>query len=608
MNRQSNKINGFIVSLLIMLLAFGTANAQKLTPHYSTSIAPNSNGYYDFLPQGYSSTGTTLYPLMIFIHGMGEYGDGSSTYLWKVAKHGPIHVIKYDTWPTSFSVNGKSYKFVIVAPQWKSQATVSNVNALIDYAVKHYKVDPKRVYLTGLSAGGGVVESVSADGTVGKRIAATVEFCGTSTPSVTRATNIINNGVAFWGIHNKYDDVVSVSKTIDWVSDILSVKSTAHAKKTIPSASGHNCWTSRYVTTWTDGGLNIYQWMLQYARGTVSTTTNSVPVASAGSDKTITLPTNKITLYGSGKDADGSISKYYWSKVSGPSSYAFSSTTSATTTISNLVGGTYVFRLKVTDNAGATDYDDVNVYVNSSTTSTTITYTKREAENYTGMTGVVKQATTDVGGGYNLGYIDLHDWVYYNVSLSTSGTYKFIFRLASASTGAKFEIYDTYNSVKTLIGTVTVPNTGGWQTWKDVPISLSLKSGSHAITLYSVASYRWNINYFKYGTSTSTTTSNLLDANAANTTVSEDGTASALSVSPSSFTDRFVLTVNNQNTGTMKVQLINLNGVVSKEFLINKSAVGTTQTYLSAGTLTKGTYYLKVTMGEWTQSTKVTKL
>ena len=605
MNRQSIKFNFFFASLLLMLLSFGSLNAQTLTPHYSTSIAPNSNGYYDYLPQGYSSTGTTLYPLLIFIHGMGEYGDGSKTYLWEVAKHGPIHVIKYDYFPTSFSVNGKSFKFVIVAPQWKSQATVSNVNALIDYAVKHYKVDPHRIYLTGLSAGGGVVENVTADATVGKRIAATVEFCGTGTPSITRATNIINNGVALWGIHNKYDNEVSSSKTIGWVDDMLSVKSTAHAKKTIPSATGHNCWTSRYVTTWTDGGLNIYQWMLQFARGTVTTTSNSIPVANAGSDKTVTLPTNKVTLYGSGTDANGSISKYYWSKVSGPSSYTFSTTTAGTTTVGSLVAGTYVFRLKVTDNAGATDYDDVSVIVKSSTTTTTITYKKVEAENYTGMKGVQKETTTDAGGGYDVGYIDLNDWMYYNQSISTAGTYKFIFRLASPLTGAKFEVYDTYNSIKTLVATITVPNTGGWQAWRDVAASIYLKAGSHALTVYSVATQRFNINYFKYGLPT-TTTSNML-ASTENAAISE-GTVSALSVAPNPFSDRFVLTVNNQNTGTMKVQLVNSNGVVSKEFSVLKNAAGTLQTYLSAGTLTKGTYTVKVTLGDWTKSTEIEKL
>ena len=294
-----------------------------------------------------------------------------------ILKHGTPRYIKEGIFPTSFSVGGKTFKFIVLAPQWKSQASTSNINSLIDYAVSHYKVDAKRIYITGLSAGGGVVENTISNLTVGKRIAAAVEFCGTTTPSTTGAANIVANNVAFWGLHNDYDNIVSSSKTKNWYSYIKSKKSTFPAIKTIFNTSGHNCWYTPYHATWKYNNLSIYQWMLQYQRGSTTTTTNTPPVASAGSDKTITLPTNSVTLYGKGTDVNGTVSKYYWSKVSGPSSYAFSSTTSASTTVKSLVAGTYVFRLKVTDNAGASDYDDVKVVVNSSTTSSTTTYTKR---------------------------------------------------------------------------------------------------------------------------------------------------------------------------------------------------------------------------------------
>ena len=39
-------------------------------------------------------------------------------------------------------------------------------------------------------------------------------------------------------------------------------------------------------------------------------------------DKTITLPVNKITLAGSGTDADGTVVSYLWTKISGPTSYS----------------------------------------------------------------------------------------------------------------------------------------------------------------------------------------------------------------------------------------------------------------------------------------------
>lgn len=97
---------------------------------------------------------------------------------------------------------------------------------------------------------------------------------------------------------------------------------------------------------------------------TVTTTTANVPpTANAGSDKSITLPTNSITLTGSGNDADGSITSYAWSQVNGPSTASFSSTTAASTTVSELVQGSYTFRLTVKDNAAASASDDVVVVV-----------------------------------------------------------------------------------------------------------------------------------------------------------------------------------------------------------------------------------------------------
>lgn len=91
---------------------------------------------------------------------------------------------------------------------------------------------------------------------------------------------------------------------------------------------------------------------------------NEAPVANAGSNRTITLPTNSTTLAGSGTDSDGTITSYRWTQVSGPSTALINPVTAASTTVSSLVAGTYVFRLTVTDNAGATDADETTVVVN----------------------------------------------------------------------------------------------------------------------------------------------------------------------------------------------------------------------------------------------------
>jgi len=80
--------------------------------------------------------------------------------------------------------------------------------------------------------------------------------------------------------------------------------------------------------------------------------TNQPPVASAGANKTITLPTNTAVLNGSGTDVDGTIATYQWSKVSGPAATMTNGST-ANLSLSGLVAGVYVFKLTVTDNLGA---------------------------------------------------------------------------------------------------------------------------------------------------------------------------------------------------------------------------------------------------------------
>jgi len=89
---------------------------------------------------------------------------------------------------------------------------------------------------------------------------------------------------------------------------------------------------------------------------------NSPPIASAGTNTNITLPTNMVVLTGSGSDADGTISTYLWEKTSGPPA-TLSNETTATLTASELTEGIYMFRLTVTDNDGDQDSDVVTVSV-----------------------------------------------------------------------------------------------------------------------------------------------------------------------------------------------------------------------------------------------------
>ncbi len=75
------------------------------------------------------------------------------------------------------------------------------------------------------------------------------------------------------------------------------------------------------------------------------------PTANAGPDKTITLPTNSLTLNGSGTSLTG-ITAYLWTKKSGGNATLVNGGT-ANLTLNDLEAGTYVFQLQVTDAAGS---------------------------------------------------------------------------------------------------------------------------------------------------------------------------------------------------------------------------------------------------------------
>jgi hypothetical protein len=138
---------------------------------------------------------------------------------------------------------------------------------------------------------------------------------------------------------------------------------------------------------------------------------NSVPVVNAGLSQTITLPTNSITLTGTGADADGDVVAYLWSQVDGPSESVIVNPGSATTMVKNLIEGSYIFQLMATDNGGATGVDTLKVTVlKPKITSVTITdltelkVLRHGVQDYTqvGLQDIVIEAWTHGGVNYDV--------------------------------------------------------------------------------------------------------------------------------------------------------------------------------------------------------------
>jgi hypothetical protein len=119
------------------------------------------------------------------------------------------------------------------------------------------------------------------------------------------------------------------------------------------------------MVTDNDGGIGKDTIMI-----TVNAAGNLPPVAVAGPDQDITLPTNSVTLSGIGTDADGTIIGYSWTKIAGPGQFNIALPAQAQTAVNNLVEGVYQFELKVTDNQGAVGRDTVTVFVHNTAINT----------------------------------------------------------------------------------------------------------------------------------------------------------------------------------------------------------------------------------------------
>lgn len=122
-----------------------------------------------------------------------------------------------------------------------------------------------------------------------------------------------------------------------------------------------------------------------------------------------------------------------------------------------------------------------------------------QAENYTAMSGIETEPTTDVGGGMNVGYIHEGDWLSYSgmaINVPVTGSYKVTFRVASPLGGGSFSFHEADGSVQ--YGTIVVPSTGSSQTWVDVERSITLTAGIHKFGVTAqVRGSGFNINWFK---------------------------------------------------------------------------------------------------------------
>lgn len=180
------------------------------------------------LPEGYEAQPGKNWPLVLFLHGSGERG----TDLEQVKKHGPPKLI----------AAGQKIDAIVASPQcepaqsWNSHG----VKALADDLVKSFRVDPERIYLTGLSMGGYGTWDTALD--YPDFFAAIVPICGGAGVRWVMADRIKH--LPAWIFHGDKDTAVPVAESRK-IHDFLQ-KAGGNAKLTIYPGVGHDSWTRAY--------------------------------------------------------------------------------------------------------------------------------------------------------------------------------------------------------------------------------------------------------------------------------------------------------------------------------------------------------------------------
>jgi predicted peptidase len=194
--------------------------------------------YLLFTPAKYEEQ--EKWPLIVFLHGAGERGDD----LNQVKVHGPPKVV----------TGQPEFGFLVVSPQVPKEQRweADKVMAIVDQVQKSLKVDPDRVYVTGLSMGGFGTWSVAAK--YADRLAAIVPICGGGDP----ATAEKFAKLPCWVFHGAKDTAVPLKRSDEMVE---ALKQAGGAPKyTVYPEAGHDSWTESY------NNPELYQWLLAQRR------------------------------------------------------------------------------------------------------------------------------------------------------------------------------------------------------------------------------------------------------------------------------------------------------------------------------------------------------
>lgn len=229
-----------------------------------------------------------------------------------------------------------------------------------------------------------------------------------------------------------------------------------------------------------------------------------------------------------------------------------------------------------------------------------------QAESYSAMSGIATQATTDAGGGLNVGWIDNGDWMGYTVNVAAAGAYTVNFRLATPYNNVSMALQDETGKV---LATMSTNSTGDFQKWVTLKTTVTLPAGQQTLRLISTSSQRWNINWMQFVSGTTSA----VDQQAVSAQARAFGSDSAqgfgaayFHVYPNPVRDRVVLDISNAHTGKVKVQVISPSGSLLQIYEYEKTSQ-TMQAQLNVGALAAGLYIIRVQGADWFETKKIEK-
>lgn len=224
-------------------------------------IDANMGGYLELLPKVYKTNTSKKFPLIIYATAIDQFGNGT-TDLYKVATVALPKVIADGRFPDTFIVDNKPFCFIVLSPQFKNIPSWINLEDMINFAVKKYRVDTTRIYLIGHGYGAAAIWRYCSF--KGKRPAAVVPITSTAKTTSPMAKAIASYDVRIWAFHNLHDPRVPSSNTIGWVDSINNYHPKIIPKYTYFDAYIHDAWTQATDPNLNVYDYNIYEWILRF--------------------------------------------------------------------------------------------------------------------------------------------------------------------------------------------------------------------------------------------------------------------------------------------------------------------------------------------------------